>query len=651
MRPYQNVNQYTSNLKKLARQHGALASLAGMARPSTRLVIGDTGALNVDIGGGNLLYPDDARAAVARQVETFLDQPSRCFCVPDDVMEGGVEVNWVFRGMRDAMARFPTVTPQSPYAGFLVIFGVGLGYHVRMLAERLTFKTLIVVEVHDEFLIHSFHALDWAGFAQGLARSGRELHFVRGGDLYAQIVSIINSEKLALLDGSYLYAHYQAPEYQDLIDRLFFRMKDLSMLPGWVEDQLLLMKNSTENFAVPGYGLQQSRVGSARALPAFVVGAGPSLDNDIEEIRRCRENVILVTASSGLKVMLDHGIRPDIHCELENGAGLGDVAETLSAKYDLSGIVLYATPTVDPRIAPCFREVVYFFRSGLSSTSFYGKGAEQTALAEPTSGNTAVYCALSLGFREIYLFGLDYGARDPEMHHSRHSVYFTYEDEAELATYTSYDLDRAVPANFGGNVMSGWLLQMGQEVIAQAIRRQGNVRVMNCSDGCRIGGTTPLASEAMDIALAPLSRDADLRAALAELSQMHELPRPPDDLLRLKGRLRGFADDWLAAVERLDPSNPDPQMAAVSLFDDVIARLRALRGEDEAAYGILTGHVQAVLAALFHHASRLAPRHGEAGLLALKAILTEAVGRLYPLFDMTFGVCPIEGIGVLSPEE
>lgn len=643
MRPYQNVSQYTSNIKKLVRQHGNLASLAGMSRSSTQLVIGDMGSLNVDIGGGNMLYPDDARGAVARQVEAFLNQPSRCFCVPDDVLEGGAEVNWVFRSMRETMAQFPTVTPQSPYAGFLVIFGVGLGYHIRMLAEKLRFKALIVVEVHDEFLNHSFHALDWAGFAQGLARSGRDLHFVRGGDLYAQIISIINSENLALLDGSYLYAHYQAPEYLDLIDRLFFRLKDLSMLPGWVEDQLLLMKNSTENFAVPGYRIQQSLVTSIRALPAFVVGAGPSLDNDIEEIRRCRENIILITASSGLKVMLDNGIRPDIHCELENSVGLGDVAEALSAKYDLSDILLYATPTVDPRIAPCFREVVYFFRNGLSSTAFYGKGAECTALAEPTSGNTAVYCALSLGFREIYLFGLDYGARDPEAHHSRHSVYFTYEDEAELATYTPYDLDRPVPANFGGTAMSGWLLQMGQEVIARAIRRQGNAKVMNCSDGSKIGGTMPLASEAIFVEPGSVSRDVDLCKALTELSEMRAPLKLSDELSQLKGLLRAFVDDWLTAIERFDPANPDPQMAVVSLFDDVIARLSALKGEEEAAYGIVTGHVQAVFSALFHHSSLLDPSHGAAGLSALKAILIEAVNRLYPLFDMTFGSDEVGG--------
>ncbi|OAN50180.1 hypothetical protein A6A04_01860 [Paramagnetospirillum marisnigri] len=635
MRPYQNADRYKSNLRQLSR-HGHLSGLPPLSSAATRLVIDGAGNLNVDIGGGNLLYPGDAQAAVERQVASFLETPSRCFCKPEEVFEDGAEVNWLYRSLRDRLASFPKAETQAPFAGFLVVFGLGLGHHVRMLAERLRFKALIVIETHDDFINHSLHVVDWAGLAQSLARSDRSLHFVRGPNLYGQIVSIINSDDYALLDGSYLYAHYQTPEYTDLIQKLFFKAKDLTMLPGWVEDQLLVFRNATANFARSGYWLQRARVPSRRRRPAFVIGAGPSLDKDLDDIKRCRDQVVVITASSGLKPCLENGIRPDIHCELENSPGLGDVAESLAAKYDLSGITLYATPSVDPRISPCFDKTVYFFRSGLSSTVFYGQGADHTPLAEPTSGNTAVYCALSLGFKEIYLFGLDFGARDPNHHHSRHSVYFTYEDEAELATYTPYQFDYTLPGNFGGAVNTGWLLNLGQTVVGQAIAQIGDARVMNCSDGCRIPGAAPLAAEAIALADPPCSVAVDLEAALAELARVGEPLTRPDDFARLGASLRGFAADCRDILHRLDPHGA-PQGVIVAFCDQVNRRLGALKEDGGAAYGIIIGHSRALTSGAFHYASTLDQADDGGGLAALIAVLDEGLARLGPVIDATFG--------------
>ena len=354
MRPYLNHERYQANLRLLCRQQAGLAGLA-VAPASTRLVIDDSGELNVDLGGGGLLYPGDAKAAVGRQVEQYLAHPSRCRLVPGAVFEDSIEVRWVYDRMSEAMAAIPMAERSAPFAGFLVVFGLGLGHHVRLLAERLDVRTLIVVETHDEFINHSLHALDWVDFIGGLARQGRAIRFVRGPDPYSQIVDIINGPDFVLLDGSYLYQHYETPDYTTLMNRLFLQTRELTMLPGWVEDQLLLLRNNTANFASGGFLLQRNKVASARRLPAFVVGAGPSLDADMEIIRSLRGKVVLITASSALKVLLDHGIRPDIHCELENSHGLGDVALSLAARHGgLSDITLYATPTVNPRIAPCF---------------------------------------------------------------------------------------------------------------------------------------------------------------------------------------------------------------------------------------------------------------------------------------------------------
>lgn len=633
---YQNRDRLKSNLKALARDHEALARDLERVVPASRLVMDAGGDFNIDIGGGRLFYPDGARRAAEQQVAQYLEHPTRFQIAPADVIEDCIELNRVTRALRSALADIPAAAGPGPFGGFLVVFGIGLGHHLRLLAERLAFRTLIVVEPHDELLAHSLHVLDWQRLLQDLGRDGREVRFIRGANAFVQVLRLIRGPHYPFLDGSYFYIHYQSPELASLAEQLLNQCRAMSMSSGWIEDQLTMMANSSANFARPGFLLQDSRVETGRALPAFVVGAGPSLDADLEDIRRCRHDVVLISASSGLKVLLEHGLRPDIHCELENGAGLGEVAEELSRRFGLSDITLYASATVDPRIAPCFGRAVYFYRSYVSSTVFYADGAESTSFAEPTSGNTAVHCALSLGFREIYLFGLDFGARDPDHHHSRHSVYYTYKDEAEMATWTPYDFTMPVPGNFGGQVMTGWLLDWGRVSVSNAIKGFDGVRVMNCSDGVLIAQATPLSAEALDIAPAPMAPADDLKRAFAELTAAEADRSRPEDVARLRRIIAGFVQGCLEAIAAEPPDGVTAQQAIVAPCLRIIALLTALETGDDiakAAFRILVGQVQGALAAAYYHASRLDGASSATGLPLIRSALARSFEGLAPLCE------------------
>ncbi|CAA7623245.1 6-hydroxymethylpterin diphosphokinase MptE-like protein [Magnetospirillum sp. SS-4] len=648
---YQNRDRVKGNIKALARGHASLVRDLERIVPTSRLVMDDGGDLNIDIGGGRLFYPAGGRRAAEQQVAGYLDNPSRFRLAPADVIEDCVELNRVTRALRRVADGFPAAAEPGPFGGFLVVLGVGLGHHLRLLAERMAFRTMIVVEPHDELLAHSLHAMDWQRLFQDLSRDGREIRFVRGANPFVQIIKLLRGPHYPFLDGSYFYLHYQSPDLTALAEQLLNQCRAMSMSSGWIEDQLTMMVNNSANFARPGFLLQEARVASSRVLPAFVVGAGPSLDADMEDIRRCRRDVVLISASSALKVLLEHGIRPDIHCELENGAGLGPVAEDLSRRFGLSDITLYASPTVDPRISPCFGRTVYFYRSYVSSTVFYADGAETSSFAEPTSGNTAVHCALSLGFREIYLFGLDFGAKDPDRHHSRHSVYFTYKDEAEMATYTPYDFDMPVPGNFGGQVMTGWLLDWGRVSVANAIKGGDGARVMNCSDGALIAQTTPLSAEGIDLAPAPVGQGEDLERALAALTRCDGDRSRPADLVRLGEVIASFLDGCQQALAAPPPAGATAQRAMAASCLRIIALLSALETGDDiakAAFRILVGQVQGALAAAHYHASRLDGDAAGAGLAAILATLAESFRRLGPLCaSITPGLPPASGGAML----
>ncbi len=639
MRPYQNDDRLKKNIKYISRDNPVLARALESTKPRSRLVIDDNGDFNVDIGNGQRFYPSGARGAAERQVAQYLETPLRFQLAPNDVLEDCIELNWLYQTMRQRLSAFPALPAPASFGGFVVVFGIGLGQHIKLLAERLAFKTMIVIEPQEELLAHSLHVLDWQKLIQDLSRDGRDIRFVRGDNPFLQVIKIIRGGYYPFLDGSYFYLHYQSPELTALAQQLLNQCKAMSMASGWVEDQLTMMKNNIANFSRPGFLLQQRQVGSARKMPAFVVGAGPSLDADIEDIRRCREHVVLITASSALKVLLEHGIRPDIHCELENGAGLGLVAEDLAARHGLSDITLYASPTIDPRISPCFKRTVYFYRGHISSTVFYADGADTTSFAEPTSGNTAVHCALSLGFHEIYLFGLDFGARDPKQHHSQHSVYFTYKDESEMATYTPYEFDIPVPGNLGGQVMTGWVLDWGRTSVSKAIEGFDNVRVMNCSDGAQIRLATPKAAESIEIPPPPAGPKQEVESALTGFVRCDQDRSRPDDLAALVRTLHRFLDASLEAVSTITSAGRPPQAAILGPCERIITLLVALENGDvisNAAFRIMTSHIQGGLVAAYHYASRLDPTAAEEGLAAIRCSLAESFQRLHPLIDAAF---------------
>ncbi|OAN52770.1 hypothetical protein A6A04_15850 [Paramagnetospirillum marisnigri] len=628
MKPYQNRERFQENLKQLGKLDAPLARLLERTPTTTRLVIDHQGEFNIDVGGG-FLYPDNARAAAMRQVDEYLPQPFRLSVPPGVVQDSCVELNRVVRAMAEEVAPLARAPARASFGGALVVFGVGLGHHLKLLAERLDFKQMIVVEQHDELIVHALHAFNWKGLIQDLSRQGRQLHILRGTEVYPRLVDLLRGPWFPFLDGSHVFFHYQTPDFTAIGQKLLMDGRDLATMGGWVEDQLVMMRNNTANFRRPPFHLQRRRVTAARSLPAMVVGAGPSLDACLDDIKRCRQDMVLISASTALKVLLNNGLRPDIHCELENDPTLADVIATHAERHGgLKDISLYTTPTVDPRIPSHFGRVAYFYRNHLNSTEFYARGAESTAFADPTSGNTAVYCALSLGFREVYLFGLDFGARDPRHHHSRHSVYYTYEDEAELSTWVPYDFNLTVPGNFGGEVLTGWTLNWGRNSVTNAIRGVGAVRVMNCSDGSFIPGTTPLASSELKPGPAAMPQRQDIDQALADLTFCPESLVNPDDFKRFGDTAGDFIAACRGHVEAMTPVGGPPQAVMRGVCERIIADLTRLEQSNRAVYGTLVGHINEMLAAAHHHASLLDPVDGVGGLEVLGRCLAEGFTRL-----------------------
>jgi len=87
---------------------------------------------------------------------------------------------------------------------------------------------------------------------------------------------------------------------------------------GFLEDECLMLRNAAANLEGSRHSVLIDMPAAAEGRPAFVVGSGPSIENDLPFLRENRDAAIVISGGTGLGVLLEAGIVPDLHCEIEN---------------------------------------------------------------------------------------------------------------------------------------------------------------------------------------------------------------------------------------------------------------------------------------------------------------------------------------------
>jgi hypothetical protein len=271
---------------------------------------------------------------------------------------------------------------------------------------------------------------------------------------------------------------------------------------GFMVDEMEMMRANYHNYKTPGFKLYRNLAANLPA-PAFVIGSGPSLDEEFDFLRKHQNNAVIFACGTSVAALMANGIRPDFVLILENGDINYEIMSQLNALNDISDITLIASNTVSPLLKKVFKKIIYFQRATICSSAIFGANLENVlAEAGPTVTNTGLHGALEMGFREIYLLGVDLGGREAGRHHS---VYSPYEQDAEVKVEQELfefegALDHPAPGNFGGVVLADsnfiWTRDNMERML---VRHRVGQTVYNCSDGLRIAGTIPKMSSSVKI--------------------------------------------------------------------------------------------------------------------------------------------------------
>ena len=491
------------------------ARLTAITQPLTRLVEEDGEAVDIDLGSGRL-YKTDGLDLARRQAADFIETPRRVGYQVTNALSGDSPISQrLFLRLIDSVRdREAVVLPGAPVrrSGFLMVFGLGLGHHLPPLVDGLDVDWIVVLESIDEFALHSMSVIDWTALFEACDRKGAKLSLVLGetpGQLCRESQEIIDVQGELSIDGSYYYRHYPSwaldHAFEDIVNNVPLKM----IQRGYYEDERKMLWNAIANLhkydcqMVPGSF--QIPVGP----PAFLVASGPSVDHDIEYIKRWRDHVIVFSGGSSLQILLAHGIIPDYHVELENVVQVWDflqhILELNQDKFPdgrFTGIKLIASVTLNPRVTPLFDEAYYFFRDSVSSSICYADKIPLMSAIGPNVANTIVAVGARLGFRHIYMFGMDCGWRDGESHHSRNTAYYTAEEFKTKKAAGSY----SHPGNFGGTIQSNMVLSWTRDMLEEKVQKFG-LQAYNCSDGALIKGAVPKLAETLDFSTTQIDRE------------------------------------------------------------------------------------------------------------------------------------------------
>lgn len=181
---------------------------------------------------------------------------------------------------------------------------------------------------------------------------------------------------------------------------------------------------------------------------AVVVSAGPTLDRNIETLKKYRDNYILFTVGTAVKTLYSHGIKPDFLCIIETY----DSSRQIEG-LDLSDVNFITEPYSNPALRNFkFKQRFSHISANTPVNHFWaeicGENIEEY-WSKGTVSYTALNCARLLGCSKIILVGQDLAYIEGQCY-SKDSAYkdliCEYNSVTNRWEITAKDLDKFASA-------------------------------------------------------------------------------------------------------------------------------------------------------------------------------------------------------------
>jgi len=290
-----------------------------------------------------------------------------------------------------------------------IFIGLGLGYQIAPFLAPPNVKKVIVIEPSYEV---------WERVRA--VPEVREIAENEKVELYS------GSEKelfLRALNGRYellLYSRIKVLVYRPLmraVEPLYAELErriknEIDVLIG---DGLTIarfasrwLRNFTRNIKTGCRIMLASSLFNSWSGSVVVAGAGPSLDEALDEIEKRKEHVFLISTDAAVKPVLAHGIRPDLICSMDPQPCIVSHFERVpeDVLLNVPAVVSALSP---PQVFSLFRHRYLFFTRHPTTALVLNDRCQGSAVMNFGSvGSLAAALAVRMGFSRVYLAGFDF---------------------------------------------------------------------------------------------------------------------------------------------------------------------------------------------------------------------------------------------------
>lgn len=287
--------------------------------------------------------------------------------------------------------------------GYKVVFGFGAGYHILPFLPIKTISGIIVIEKDAGLFKSILESIDLRNILL---------------DSRVRILIDLPPEKIK----EYILTHYFPAIFGDL-QTLYLRSR-YSMEQSYFEIIIQAIKDViskiADDYTVQAHFGKKWFINTLSNLPVaqntsitippvhsvIVTGAGPSLEDQITQIKALKKDNFLLATDTSLPVLLNHDLLPNLVISID--------CQQISYHHFLQGYpkgIPLVLDLASPPILTRQTDKTIFFSSGHPFSLYVSKNWRHFPIID-TSGGNVTHAALSLTeklqAKRIYLFGVDY---------------------------------------------------------------------------------------------------------------------------------------------------------------------------------------------------------------------------------------------------
>lgn len=360
-----------------------------------------------------------------------------------------------------------------------VILGVGLGYHVLSFYEQIpsSSKVLIILSNEEgEWLSRLKERTPIRKIQNG------EIAWVVSEDTYDISISIAE-----FMLENYLKKIRFCPYQPGMKINYSFYVNVLNNLPQLIENSMgiflnvrflggkLFLNNYFTNlfWIAKNPGIDQFLNLFSPNTPVVIVGSGPSLDKNINDLQKMQKNCVVIAAGSAMAALKKANIVPHILCVVDPTDKMYEVIKDSF----FSETVLLVSAAVNHKIVANYPGRMIFFNS--NDTPKWKELRQllpkTRALMQAASVSTcAVDFARLCGSRKIILVGQDLSYPNGEKHHA---------EGVNTGSYSDKEIPVMVPGYYGNEVVTYKQLKVIIDFFASFAGNFPQIDFINATEG------------------------------------------------------------------------------------------------------------------------------------------------------------------------